>query len=113
NKAEAGQGVRLETAFNAKLAAGDPDGIELSKEVVEQMKVETTAVKVAEAHRSLQLAGSLALDPDKLTRVRSRFAGEVTQIASVTEPSPTGTKKRGVQFGDHVTDGQLLGTVYS
>jgi membrane fusion protein, heavy metal efflux system len=113
SKAAAAEGPHLENVYTAKGVDGDPNGIELSKEVVEQMKVKTAKVKPADAHQPLQLTGSLALDPDKLTRVRARFAGEVIQIASVTEPSPSGTTSRPLQFGDHVTDGQLLGIVYS
>jgi membrane fusion protein, heavy metal efflux system len=114
NKARAGEGVRLDSMVTAKAVDGDPNGIELSKEVVERMKVKTAEVQKADSHRPLQLAGSLALDPDRLARVRSRFPGEVIQIAEVAEPNVgEGTKKRPLQFGDRVTDDQFLGIVYS
>src|SRR5260370_5926393 len=35
------------------------------------------------------------------------------QVASIAEGSPTGTKTLPLQFGHHVTDGELLGIVYS
>jgi cobalt-zinc-cadmium efflux system membrane fusion protein len=114
NKARAGEGVKLESIVTAKAVEGDPNAIELSRDVVEQMKVKVAAVNKADAHRPLQLAGSLALDPDRVSRVRARFPGEVIQIAEVAEPNiGQGTKKRPVQFGDRVTEDQFLGVVYS
>jgi cobalt-zinc-cadmium efflux system membrane fusion protein len=115
NKAQAGEGgVKLESIVTAKPVEGDPNAIELSREVVEQLKVKVAAVNKADAHRPLQLAGSLALDPDRVARVRSRFPGEVIQIADIAEPNVgQGTKRRPLQFGDRVNEDQFLGIVYS
>ncbi len=114
NKAEGAEPtVRLESVYTARAVPGDPDGLELSPAVVEVMKVRTEPVTKATAHRPLELAGSLALDPDKINRVRSRFPGEVIEIADTTVAAPTGTTRRPWEFGDHITKGQLLGVLYS
>jgi cobalt-zinc-cadmium efflux system membrane fusion protein len=113
NKVRAGEGIHLET-LTAKAVVGDPNGIELSKEVVEQMKVKTVEVKKADADRPLQLAGSLALDPDKIARRRSLFAGEVIEVAKLSDPDAAdGSGKRPLRFGDSVKEGQLLAVIYS
>jgi cobalt-zinc-cadmium efflux system membrane fusion protein len=114
NRAEAGEGVRLQSLYTAKAVENDPNALQLSQEVVEQMKIETVEVRPAEAHRPLQLGGSLALDPDRQTRVRSRFAGEVIKIDNVADiNNPQGTKPRPLQFDDHVVANQHLGVVWS
>jgi cobalt-zinc-cadmium efflux system membrane fusion protein len=114
NKAEGGEGARLQSIYTVKAVENDPNSLQLSQEVVEQMKIKTVEVRPADAHRPLQLGGSLALDPDRQTRVRSRFAGEVIRIDNVADVNnPQGTKPRPLQFDDHVSANQHLGVVYS
>ena len=63
------------------------------------------------------LAGSLALDPNRLAQVHPRFAGEVVEIATVPDEeecgSNGGTATRPLRFGDEVRKGQLLAVLWS
>ncbi len=78
----------------------------------------------------MRRSGRLVLDPNRLARVHSRFAGQVETIgtldpglASVREPSAEGKPApaagasdpppRGLRFGDPVRAGQLLAVVWS
>jgi cobalt-zinc-cadmium efflux system membrane fusion protein len=66
--------------------------------------------------RPLMLAGSTALDPTRLARIRARFApARVVEIGQVHDFSPkTGqTVSRELRPGDHVRKGGLLGVFYS
>ena len=55
----------------------------------------------------LRLPGTLSLDPNRFVRVHSRFPGEVRRVGLAT-----GTN-RPLQYGDKVTLGQLLVTIWS
>jgi cobalt-zinc-cadmium efflux system membrane fusion protein len=91
-----------------------PDAIELRKEVQKELNITTAPVKPAAAHRPLELAGSLGLDTDKLSRVRSLFAGKVTEIGGVTELGRGGRSvSRPLRIGDDIAEGQLLAVVRS
>ena len=66
--------------------------------------------------RPLTLAGSTALDPTRLARIRARFAPcRVVGIGQVPDFSPrTGrTESRELRPGDHVHRGDVLGVFYS
>jgi membrane fusion protein, heavy metal efflux system len=96
-----------------------PDTILLPASVVRTLSIKTAVVQSASHSRQLApLNGSLALDPDRLARVHSRFAGEVVEIGTMNEPDPSGTSQvstgpRQVCFGDRVEKGQLLAVVWS
>jgi biotin carboxyl carrier protein len=69
-------------------------------------------VEVAETPaRFLRLPGSIALDPNRLARIRARINGEIVEIASV-EPDPSqpagGALRRTIRFGDRVRKGDIL-----
>ena len=72
-------------------------------------EVATVAVEPAPAPRVLRLPGTLKLDPRNLMHAHSRFSGEVVSIGK-TDVAGT---SRTLQYGDHVTQGQLLATVWS
>lgn len=68
--------------------------------------------------------GVLALDNDRLSRVHSRFAGEVVEIGTTTgkaaidgsfsQAAPASrSDERPLQVGDHVSQGDLLAVVWS
>src|SRR5205823_2774853 len=68
--------------------------------------------------RTLTLAGSLALDANRLARVHTRFAGEMVEMGIVPERDTDGlstgrTAARQVQVGDKVRKDQLLAVVWS
>ena len=87
--------------------------------MVRSLDIKTLPAKGATRSRRMPpLNGSLALDPDFLARVHSRFAGEVVEVGTVADPdgresSPGGTAVRVVRFGDKVEKGQLLAVVWS
>jgi multidrug efflux pump subunit AcrA (membrane-fusion protein) len=66
--------------------------------------------------RPLTLAGSTALDPTRLARIRARFApARVISIGKINDLSPrTGhTEPRELRPGDRVRKGDVLGVFYS
>lgn len=75
-----------------------------------------TEAQVAEASRArmLHLPGTLALDTNNLAPVRSRFPGEVVEIGTTQERSPSlQTITRPLRYGDRVSKGQLLVVVWN
>lgn len=64
----------------------------------------------------LQLSATLALDPNRLARVHSQFAGEMMAIGKIRDQRvnlPDKAAERDLRYGDHVTKGQLLAVVWS
>jgi cobalt-zinc-cadmium efflux system membrane fusion protein len=105
------------TGPGVRAVPDDPNGLELDPEVVEHLGVTVGVVKGVATPRSLELAGSLSFDPNRLYRIQARFAGEVRALGKVFEPgSPaTGgeTRERDLRYGDPVHQGQLLAVVLS
>jgi cobalt-zinc-cadmium efflux system membrane fusion protein len=113
----------------AQLVPGDPNAIRLPPEVVRQLGVQVTAVQPPTEPRPLRLSGALNYDADHLASVRSRFAGEVVEIAKTNQPNPAAESPsrdgslgerlkdkpapRPLSFGDRVEKGQLLAVVWS
>jgi cobalt-zinc-cadmium efflux system membrane fusion protein len=88
------------------LVRGSGDGVRLPPDLSAKLGIRSAEVKArAVQPRVLVLAGSLALDPDRLTRVRCRFApAEVIEIGK-----PEGKEAgRPLRPGDKVRKGQLL-----
>lgn len=76
-------------------------------EVVQRLNVSCTVVESAPQPSPLRLKGSLFLDSNRLSHVRSRFMGEVIEIghrANTNEP---------LRVGDAVRKGQLLAVLWS
>lgn len=69
----------------------------------------TATVEPAPPPRTLKLPASLTLDPRRLVHVHTRFPGEVVFVASIEQDG----RKRLIQYGDPVTKGQVLATVWS
>ncbi len=64
----------------------------------------------------LLLRGSLTIDPNRLARVRSLFAGEVTAIGKIGDTLAGGLQgiaERDLRQGDRVAKGQVLAVVWS
>src|SRR5437588_410199 len=71
--------------LTAELVEGQPDTLRVPNDVVHSLAVQTAAAHEATAPQPLELAGSLALDTDRMVRVHSRFAGEVVELGKVEE----------------------------
>src|SRR5262249_36391725 len=85
---------------------GQKDTLRLLPDAAAKFTVTTAEVKKAPPPAPLRLPGTLLLAPDRLARVRSRFAGEVTEIGTLTAGRPA-------RLGDPVRKGQLLAVVWS
>ncbi len=88
-----------------ELAAGK-DAIRLPQEVAAKLGICTEPVEHATAPVTLELAGTLMLDSDRLSHVRARFAGEIVELGGVEGQSTVG-------FGQRVRKGQLLAVIWS
>jgi cobalt-zinc-cadmium efflux system membrane fusion protein len=110
-------GEAQEPESSAKLVPGMKDTLELPRDVVQKLGIQTAEIHAARQTRPLQLTGSLNFDPDHLAPVRARFAGEVVEIGQVEAPPENATnfhtEHRLVRYGDRVTKGQLLAVVWS
>jgi membrane fusion protein, heavy metal efflux system len=103
-----------ETRPALQLLAKDTLGV--PPEAVRSLGLRTAPVRPATQPRPLPpLAGSLALDTNRLVRVHARFAGEVVEVGTVSEREPGSgrTTERSLRSGDRVAAGQLLAVVWS
>jgi cobalt-zinc-cadmium efflux system membrane fusion protein len=99
---------------HARLVPGNDDQIELPPEVVETLGVVAQPVETAVAPRPLELAGSLAFDPNALGLVQARFAGEVVALGTVYGHASSEYPDEPIlRYGDRVSKGQLLAVVLS
>jgi cobalt-zinc-cadmium efflux system membrane fusion protein len=91
--------------------------LSVPEDVVAKLGIQTFPASKATATRSLTLAGSLALDANRLARIHTRFAGELVEISTVPVPPIEAayadrTTYRQVQVGDKVQKDQLLAVVW-
>jgi cobalt-zinc-cadmium efflux system membrane fusion protein len=66
--------------------------------------------------KPLVVPGSTALDPNRLSRVRTRFNADVMEIGQVREPfdsEPSQSSHRELRTGDQVRKGDVLAVVWS
>jgi cobalt-zinc-cadmium efflux system membrane fusion protein len=91
------------------LVPGTPAALRLPPEALTRLGVQAAEVaqRAPLPPRTLELTGSVALDPDRLARVHSRFAGE---FVAMLRPGADGVPYR---VGDTVKKGEVLGTVWS
>jgi cobalt-zinc-cadmium efflux system membrane fusion protein len=100
--------------MKAGLVKGRRDTISVPDNVVRSLGVQTVVAAEATEPLPLELPGSLALDPDRLVRVHSRFPGEVVELGPTTEGrGEFATAPRPIRFGDTVTKDQLLAVLWS
>ncbi|HEY7154085.1 MAG TPA: response regulator [Gemmataceae bacterium] len=98
----------------ASLAADSEEEIELPRKVVERLGVTSDPVRTAVSPRALELAGSLAFDPNRLGRMQARFAGEVVALGTTEDrDADNNTHQRPLRYGDWVSKGQILAVVLS
>jgi cobalt-zinc-cadmium efflux system membrane fusion protein len=111
---DGGSGEMPVRAVKDGAGADVPDAIELSDGVVKRLNITTVPVKPAKAHRPLELAGSLGVDPDQVTHVRSLFSGKIIEIGRYDTAAPEGSPRdRKLRVGDDVVKDQLLAVVWS
>ncbi len=97
------------------LTPGQPGAIDVKPTLVASLGVRAVEATLP-APRSLELAGSLALDSARLARVRTRFGGEVVEVGQIHEVGTSTTPEttsRPLRLGDRVTKGQVLAVVWS
>lgn len=97
--------------------AGRPDALAVREESARALGIRTAKVTRPSRPQSLELVGTLAIDPDRLAHVHARFAGEVVELGAVEDRS-MGTNggvpaRRPIRFGDRVEEGQLLAVLWS
>jgi cobalt-zinc-cadmium efflux system membrane fusion protein len=93
-----------DAAAGPSLVPGRPEALCLPPDVLTRLGVQAVEVRPrAVSVRNLELTGTLALDPDRLARVRSRLAGEVAEVGGGALP----------RIGDRVKKDQLLAVVWS
>ncbi len=91
----------------------EANSIELTSRTAELAHIKTTVAVVTERPRTLELRGSLAIDPNRLVHVHARFPGQIVELATVDgEPEKSGFRKP-LGFMDHVTKGQDLAVLWS
>lgn len=140
NQFMGGAGVAPTTADalpRVALATDVADAVIVPTEVRDRLGLATAAAIAAPEPAPLRLEGSLFLDPSRLTRVHTRFPGEVVELGVVhcahddeittarpmgdpplvprsnSAPSTEHSHVRPIRFGDHVTQGQLLAVIWS
>ncbi|MBI3838149.1 MAG: efflux RND transporter periplasmic adaptor subunit [Planctomycetia bacterium] len=103
------------TPQSLQLMPGKANTLQLSDELINTLGVRTVQVQSAAPHDALNLSGLLDVDPNRMVRVHSRFAGEVVSIGGnlLGEPGAKPAESRLLRPGDRVTRGQLLAVVWS
>ena len=92
-----------------QISRSGSDGLDVPPEVAGKMRLQTATVTVAHSPLNLPtLQGVLALDNDRLSRVHSRFGGEVVELGSCPESAD-----HSLHVGDFVHQGDLLAVVWS
>jgi cobalt-zinc-cadmium efflux system membrane fusion protein len=103
-----------ERPTGAELVKGRRDTLRVPADVLRGLGVRTEVARQALEPQSLELPGSLNLDPSRLVRVHARFPGDVVELGEVTEGrGEFGTAPRPIRFGDTVKKDQLLAVVWS
>ena len=86
-----------------------PPTLRVPPAVASSLHMTTARVEPYAIRCDLKLDGTVFVDPSQIARVHSRFAGEVMEIGPA---STYASISRPLQFGDHVTKGQLLAVVW-
>jgi membrane fusion protein, heavy metal efflux system len=94
------------------LVPGSGDGVRMPAAALAKLGVQVAEAKPRPAAKArvLQLTGTLAIDPDRLARVRCRFAP--AEVVEIGRPEGKG-EDRPLRLGDKVRKGQLLAVVSS
>src|SRR5262245_31007109 len=99
-----------------RLVDNQTDAIAVPRPVADRLKIQTAPVADARP-RLLELRGSLTFDPQELARIKSRFGGEVIEIAQLRDPLASQEKGQSVlrtlRPGDCVKKGDRLAVLWS
>jgi cobalt-zinc-cadmium efflux system membrane fusion protein len=90
-----------------QLVARTPDMVQLPVEVAQTLDIQTAVAVPSTTPRSLELSGTLAMDPNRLSHVHARFPGELVEVGKVA-----GTREP-IAFGRPVHRGQMLAVIWS
>jgi cobalt-zinc-cadmium efflux system membrane fusion protein len=90
-----------------QLVARAPEMIQLPADVAQTLQIQTAVAVASTTPRSLELSGTLALDPNRLSHVHARFPGELVEVGKVA-----GTHQP-IAFGRPVRRGQMLAVIWS
>jgi cobalt-zinc-cadmium efflux system membrane fusion protein len=90
-----------------QLVAQSPETVQIPADVARTLEIHTAVAVPSTTPRSLELSGTLALDPNRLSHVHARFPGEVVEIGKVA-----GTHEP-IAFGRPVRRGQMLAVIWS
>ena len=90
-----------------ELVPDKPDTIRLVGRDLGSLGINIYTIEGNPPPNKLRLPGTLSLDPNRFVRVHSRFPGEARRVGKAT-----GTD-RPLQYGDKVSVGQLLITIWS
>lgn len=88
------------------LAGGMANTLRVDADAARRLGIRTAAAVPAAIANTLKLNGSLTFDANHLEEVRSRFNGEVIEVAKTADG-------RELKLGDRVKRGQLLAIVWS
>ena len=94
------------------------DLLDLPDNTVHATQLKTVAAKIPHFSKILNLRGTLAIDPNRLSHVHARFPGQITKMATVAGfPSPqtdsSAPTKRLLQNFDFVQEGMELAIIQS
>lgn len=104
-----------------RLVDNQPDTLRVPNDVRTAMGITLTDISPASAAEPLFLDGTLFLDTNSMVHVHSRFAGDVVEVGVHLPAAAAGDDayasvelpRRPIQFGDHVSKGDLLAVVWS
>lgn len=104
-------------AGHVELDPDTPNGLSVPPDVAKAFQLQTAPAITPTRPRVLSLAGSLALDTNRLAHVHTRFIGEVISLGMVPDTnagaSDTAVPFRPLRYGDHVHKGQVMAVLWS
>ena len=105
--------------LGVSLVEGSPNTLLVPIQVREALGIsEAAAARAPATGRQMILPGSIALDPSRLYRIRSRFNAEVREMKQRPDEQPKQTttdksKTRDIRAGDKVIAGDVLAVLWS
>jgi cobalt-zinc-cadmium efflux system membrane fusion protein len=105
--AQKSEPAAADSSEGLQLVAQTPETVQIPAEVVKTLEICTAVAVTSTTPRSLELSGTLALDPNRLSHVHARFPGEVVEVGKVA-----GTHQP-IAFGRPVRRGQMLAVIWS
>ena len=115
--ARAGEDQKAEPAVRGvRPVPGATDTFGVLPQVKEKLKIKVDSVSDARP-RLLEMRGQLTFDPQEISKVRSRFAGEIDRIIEVRDDQASEETGQSVtrprRPGDFVKKGDLLAVIWS